>query len=78
MSLMVDDLEARALAEDDSGFRVSARIVKESLESEAMMVSMSFEPCLPVAPRTRRGLRAVMAGYVARDVCIVQVIDGSY
>ncbi len=60
MSLMVDDLAASDFAEADSGFRVRARMVKESFEEEARMVLMSFLPCFPVAPSTRRGLGFVM------------------
>ena len=59
-SFMMVDFAARALAEAESGFRVRARMVKSALESEARMVSMTFLPCLPVAPSTRRGLGELM------------------
>ena len=61
---MMVDFAARALAEAVSGFRVRARIVKSALESEARSVSMTFLPCLPVAPSTRMGLGELMVGDV--------------
>ena len=66
---MVADLAARAFAEGESGLRVSARIVKELFESEATMVSTSFLPCLPVAPRTRRALGLAMVGRISMQDC---------
>ena len=66
ITFMMVDLAARDLAEADSGFRVSASMVKSALESDARIVSMTFLPCLPVAPSTRRGLGEVMI----RDMCI--------
>ena len=65
-SLMMVDLAARAFAEAESGFRVRARMVKLALESEARIVSMTFLPCLPVAPSTRRGLVELMIADVNR------------
>ena len=62
-SLMVSDLAASALADAESGFRVSARIVKECCEVDAMRVSTSFLPCFPVAPSTRSGFDVLMAVY---------------
>lgn len=59
---MMVDLALRALAEAESGFRVRARMVKSALESEAMIVSITFLPCLPVAPSTRSGLEELMVG----------------
>ena len=61
-SLIVVDLAASALAEGESGLRVSARIVKNCLE-EARSLSMSFFPCLPVAPSTSSGFGVLMAVY---------------
>ena len=58
------DLAARALAEEESGLRVRARMVKSALESEARIVSMTFLPCLPVAPRTRMAFGVLMVGDV--------------
>ena len=61
---MIVDLAARALAEEESGLRVRARMMKLALESEARIVSMTFLPCLPVAPRTRMGFGALIVGDV--------------
>ncbi len=73
---MVEDLAASAFAEAESGLRVSARMVKESFEEEARMVVMSFLPCFPVPPSTRRGLGAVIVsrlGFQVKTLCSVKL-----
>ena len=60
--------EARALAFDDFGLRVKARILTSSFEPDSNNAVTQAQPCWPVAPSTRMVRIRFMKGLIGNGV----------